>query len=532
MTLDPKSLLSFKRGIHPDWLAVDDPFQDPDNKLEPTSVLKINDVFKKQILDMPKVGGELHVVGTPQTPQDFFFDTTVMRRFSVVVQPAIISEAERIARWPEYMPFEELLERREERGAKVFNQEYICNTEDAWLEEVDVLAAVNQELPNRSVFTKHTNLTGDISAGFDIGKKRNPSHLAIYETKEGTSTQLHSMWMDGWDYTNGTGEYDPNHPTQFEYLLMAKESFGIDRLLYDATRGEFDAIADAGKMPPEFEPVLFTKKRMVGMASTLSDRMTQHTIQMLDDQRQQTQLLAVNNNLQAIETPQGHGDSFWSTAMAIPDKEEGVAFDIGFFQGPSDTGSSGAPRPASDHPAGPRCRSCGNLRSTPGRPSSPPGASRCASPPRRRTCVPADHRSGITASQPGALSRGAKTPYRPLLAPPPARTPRLAIGRALSHHGPWWPTSTPARAGESFLRCSSAPGPYVTSDPAVGRVFLRRGSGATGNTGNPPRCFPCRQPMGRSRSRGGTWRKTANSRSSIRRRSSRTSAGARITPTA
>jgi len=34
------------------------------------------------------------------------------------------------------MPFEELLERREERGAKVFNQEYMCSpvyTEDAWL---------------------------------------------------------------------------------------------------------------------------------------------------------------------------------------------------------------------------------------------------------------------------------------------------------------------------------------------------------------------------------------------------------------
>ena len=331
VTLDPKSLLSFKRGIHPDWIAVDDPFQDPDNKLEPTSVLKINDVFKKQILDMPKVGGELHVVGTPQTPQDFFFDGTVMRRFSVVVQPAIISEAERIARWPEHMPFEELLERREERGAKVFNQEYMCSpvyTEDAWLEEADVLAAVNPELLNRSIFTKHTDLTGDITAGFDIGKKRHPSHLAVYETKEGRSIQLHSMWMDGWDYTNGTGEYDINHPTQFEYLLMAKENFGIDRLLYDGTRGEFDSIADAGKMPPEFESVIFTKKRMVAMATNLSDRMTQRTVAMLDDQRQQQQLLAVNNNLQAIETPQGHGDS---TAMATPQLDEGEAFSIDFF---------------------------------------------------------------------------------------------------------------------------------------------------------------------------------------------------------
>jgi hypothetical protein len=27
-------------------------------------------------------------------------------------------------------------------------------------------------------------------------------------------------------------------------------------------------------------------------------------------------------NPQAIETPQGHGDTFWSVCMAIPDKEQ------------------------------------------------------------------------------------------------------------------------------------------------------------------------------------------------------------------
>jgi hypothetical protein len=126
---------------------VDDPFQDPENKLEPTTILKINDVFKKQVLDMPKVGGELHVVGTTQTPQNFFFDQTVMRRFSVSVEPAIVSEAERIARWPEHMDFDKLME----RGPKVFSQEYLCSpvyTEDAWLEEAELKACVAPTLTN------------------------------------------------------------------------------------------------------------------------------------------------------------------------------------------------------------------------------------------------------------------------------------------------------------------------------------------------------------------------------------------------
>lgn len=327
VTLDPKSLLSFKRGIHPEWIAVDDPFQDPENKLEPTTILKINDVFKKQILDMPKVGGELHVVGTAQTPQDFFFDTSIMRRFSVVVQPAIVSESQRIACWPEHMDFDELLERRDERGYKVFAQEYMCSpvyTENAWLEEEELNACVDPGLLNYNPFKLPEGMVfdGDITAGWDLGKKRHPSHLAIFETKNNVSTQLHSKWMEGWDYSNLTGDYEITHPTQLEYVKETLRVFGIDILQYDATRGELEGLKDAKKLPDEFEGVIFTKKRMVAMATSLSDRITHGSIRLLDDPRQTNQMLAVNNNLQAIESPQGHGDSFWSVCLGLPEREE------------------------------------------------------------------------------------------------------------------------------------------------------------------------------------------------------------------
>jgi hypothetical protein len=326
VTLDPKSLLSFKRGIHPEWIAVDDPFQDPENKLEPTTILKINDVFKKQILDMPKAGGELHVVRTAQTPQDFFFDQTVMKRFSVSIEPAIVSEAQRIARWPEHMDFDELMARREERGHKVFAQEYLCSpvyTEDAWLEEEELKECVDPTLINHNPFKLNgATFDGDITAGWDLGKKRHPSHLAIFETKEGVSRQLHSKWMEGWDYANQSGEFDPSHPTQLEYVKECLRAFGIDYLQYDATRGELDGLKDAKKLPEEFEGVVFTKKRMVGMATILSDRVTHGSVKLLDAPRQTNQMLAVNNLLQAIESPQGHGDSFWSVAMALPEREK------------------------------------------------------------------------------------------------------------------------------------------------------------------------------------------------------------------
>jgi len=57
-------------------------------------------------------------------------------------------------------------------------------------------------------------------------------------------------------------------------------------------------------------PPFILKRPKSSLATNLSDRITQHTVELLDDQRQFQQMLAVNNNLQAIETPQGHADSF------------------------------------------------------------------------------------------------------------------------------------------------------------------------------------------------------------------------------
>jgi hypothetical protein len=163
---------------------------------------------------------------------------------------------------------------------------------------------------------------GDITAGWDLGKKRHPSHLAIFETKNGHAKQLHSAWMEGWNYTNGTDEFDPANPTQVQYVLECCKAFGVDLLQYDATRGELDTLKDANQLPESCEGVTFTKKRIVAMTTTLSDRITHGTVSLLDDPRQTNQMLVVNNNLQAVESPQGHGDSFWSVAMALPEREE------------------------------------------------------------------------------------------------------------------------------------------------------------------------------------------------------------------
>ena len=68
--------------------------------------------------------------------------------------------------------------------------------------------------------------------------------------------------------------------------------------------------------------------RMIAMATALFAQMTHGSLKLLDDARQTNQTLAVNNNSQANEHPQGHGDSFGSVAMELPPEETQDAFEV------------------------------------------------------------------------------------------------------------------------------------------------------------------------------------------------------------
>jgi hypothetical protein len=316
-TLEPHGMLAFKRGIHAPRIYVDDPFQDPENKLLPTVIKKINDVFVQQIMDMVMAGGRLHVAGTPQTNFDFFFDKEVMKKFAVMIKPAVVSYADHIALWPEHMDFDELMDRKQIRGKKVFNQEYMCSpvySEDSFLKEDDLQAVIDPKLQNYKIYDK-IKTYNDVIAGFDIGKKSHPSHLAVFEQRGSLWYQIHSKFMDGWDYA-GNGTFNPDKPTQVEYLMLAIENLGIDRLFYDNTRAEFESLAERGILPGKCEPVVFTSKEKASMAAELSVSIENKSVRLLDDQRQREQLLMVTNDLKALETPMGHGDSFWSIALA------------------------------------------------------------------------------------------------------------------------------------------------------------------------------------------------------------------------
>lgn len=335
ITVTPRGLLEFKRGIHCNDVYVDDALQDPQNKMILTNITRINDVMKTQILDMYQ--NELHIVGTAQTQQDFFFDPEFTHRFSVRILPAIKDLDKQIVLWPEWMDWEELQAKKRERGEKVFNQEYLCSpvySEEAFVSHQKYDSCKNDSLINysftqweaeklrREAVNEKAEETGsdapypetDFVAGFDIGKKAHPSHLAVFEKVGDKLIQRHSKWMDNWDYKD-----------QLAYLQQAIDTFGIYVCYYDNTRGEFEAFDEQGQLPAEMEPVQFTFKAKHAWAANFDKALTNRKVELVNDPRQRNQILIVNNDLQAPETPEGHGDSFWSVCLGLIDSEGAYA---------------------------------------------------------------------------------------------------------------------------------------------------------------------------------------------------------------
>lgn len=337
ITVHPRGLLEFKRGIHCHDVYVDDPFQDPDNKMVPTKINKINDTMKTQILDMFQ--NELHIAGTAQTNHDFYFDEKFVKRFSRRILPAVVDDKKQIALWPEWMNYEELMKKKYERGEKIFNQEYLCspvysensfveNKEklmsvvgngyhfsiEGWKTEMEVRAKKAEENPDLAYL-----LETDKVAGWDLGKKNHPAHFCVFEKINGKRVQIHDKWFDHVDYTD-----------QLEYIRGYVEAMGIYRVFYDSTRGELEMLEETGELSGEFEGVHFTFKGKHKMANAFDRAITQKTIELLNKPRTLNQILIVNNDLQAPETPEGHGDAFWSICLTFNDLEsEGT--DINFI---------------------------------------------------------------------------------------------------------------------------------------------------------------------------------------------------------
>ena len=99
---------------------------------------------------------------------------------------------------------------------------------------------------------------------------------------------------------------------------------------YDAT---YNVLDDRG-LDRRWRGRAFNKRMKANMATLLEKRVFAEAadpgIILPDDTRFLNQIAAVRKDLTAPESPEGHGDSFWSTALAVLAAEDGPALvDIG-----------------------------------------------------------------------------------------------------------------------------------------------------------------------------------------------------------
>lgn len=326
MTVTPQGLLSGKRGIHADRIYVDDPFKNEEEGAEndPVQIRKINDIILSELLQMVNKGGYCRVVGTPQTPADFFFNDKLQEMFNTWITPSILDENKKIALWPEWWSYERLAARRELIGEGKFNREFMAmpvTSSNSYIDKDELTPLCIRE---NWAWEEHPILKEHyVVAGFDIGKKRHPSHLAIFirhgngEDERGNPKyryeQIFSKWYDKWDYSK-----------QVEDLNLACEYFNISRLRYDNTRSEFEGFAERNELHECMIPEVLTRKKNFAMAANFGRHVEAKTVLMVDDKRQYNQILLVNGELDAVETSEGHGDSFFSTILALYEGEQKI----------------------------------------------------------------------------------------------------------------------------------------------------------------------------------------------------------------
>ena len=318
----PSGILSFSRGHKSNIIFADDILSDPSNPIHPTVILKVNELFKSVILESLVPGGEIHVAGSPLSRADLYFDPALQKEFNTKFYPAITKDqnGNEISTWPEFYTLEQLKAKIPVMGEKAFASEMMVHpfysTDSFFKKEQLRKTVVNSQLRNiplvQGLDTKNL-----VIAGFDIGKKRHPAILSVFEIKDGKAIQIHRKKMIKWPYYRAK-PYDPMHPSQVEYWKEAIKNFGIDTLYYDNTRGEFEGAKDSGLLTPQFIPIVFSVKSKIQMATEFEKIILNKQIEIFDDEEMLNSICSVTNDLQKIESASGdHSDDFDSICLAL-----------------------------------------------------------------------------------------------------------------------------------------------------------------------------------------------------------------------
>ena len=310
-------LFSFKRGMHVNGaLIADDILRDPENPLNMGQITKVEDHFMTESLFIPLKGVPVIVLGTPMMPGDILSKLQDDSRFKSRVLPALDPVPGRRVLMPELYNEEWLLEQQKARP-KSFASEFMLIphfSTESYFEEEDITKCESTDLVNLPPTRKWPSEEDEmLFAGFDVGKKRHPSHLVIFRRHGDILEQVHSSFLDGWSYTD-----------QIEYLNNVAKYFDLNKGYVDNTRGELE---ERG-LDTVWKPMTFTTKSKNTMAQIFETYVHSGNLRLIKDERQKQQILSVNNELKAPETPMGHGDAFFSIAMALSAAYETTIYKI------------------------------------------------------------------------------------------------------------------------------------------------------------------------------------------------------------
>lgn len=270
-------------------------------------------------MSLPKEGGEIHLVGTAQHQRDLFFKLKNKPGWNWAEYKAIINEANKQTLWPELFNWDRLQELRlHELGDKAFRKEYMCSpvwSEEAYFKLDELMSIVDKNLTIERQSAGNWK-SGQIVAGLDIGKKAHPSHIAIFYYRDGIYKMIYEKFFDNWDYTK-----------QVEFIKELEKFYLIDFIYYDATRGELESFVEQNIINPYiWKPIIFSSRSKFQMAGNFSKIVNNKNIVLLNDQRMIDSILSVNSDLQAPETETGHGDAFWSVALALQASYKGGGY--------------------------------------------------------------------------------------------------------------------------------------------------------------------------------------------------------------
>jgi len=258
---------------------------------------------------------------SPLSNVDFYYDEEIQKAFHTVFFPALVKDQDgnEIPQWPEFYTLEQIKSKLLIMGEKIFAAEMMLEpyySADAYFNKEQLRKdIVNPQLRNLKL-TENFFTTNLVVAGYDVGKEKHPAAFQVYEVKDGRAIMIHHKEFRKIPYYTGK-PYDPLHPSQVEYIKESIKKFCIDKIYYDATRGELEGALESGYLTSHFVPIVFTYKMKSQLATDFGKAVLNKQVEIFDDEDILNSICSVTNDLISLETVMGHGDEFWTAAMAL-----------------------------------------------------------------------------------------------------------------------------------------------------------------------------------------------------------------------